>query len=375
MLELQRPGSAPMDTQRWFDGLLRLLSGTSAKQRETVAKMVAAVILAGTLTVTALARSAAIAFRQRPRTLHKSFDRMLSSESFDPMSVYRAVLLDVIGQRRRVPIAIDWLSLRNDTIRVLLAAVIDEDGRGWPVLALAIPTRQRKKRQREIELKMLEAIRRIVPSERAVIVLADRGFDGAGFRHDVRQQKFDYVIRVRGNLQAHYQGRKYTTRQLACGRRDGTIRRDGVQLTAKKDPIGAFVSCWDEKSKGPWLLISDLADNTDEIIRLYAMRFRIEESIRDIKNIRLGLGLEETRIVNVRRWSVLLAVTIVSYLVIRHCGTIARARGLARDFSTSGRRPNAHSTFSLGIFHANASPDILREALENLGVQEFARAA
>jgi hypothetical protein len=37
--------------------------------------------------------------------------------------VYRAVLLDVIGQRRRVPIAIDWLSLRNDTIRVLLAAV------------------------------------------------------------------------------------------------------------------------------------------------------------------------------------------------------------------------------------------------------------
>ncbi len=73
-----------MDTQRWFDGLLRLLSGTAAKQRETVAKMVAAVILAGTL-----ARSAAIAFRQRPRTLHKAIDRMLSSESCDPMSVSR----------------------------------------------------------------------------------------------------------------------------------------------------------------------------------------------------------------------------------------------------------------------------------------------
>jgi hypothetical protein len=40
--------------------------------------------------------------------------------------VCRAVLLDVIGQRRRVPIAIDCLNLRNETIHVLLAAVIDE---------------------------------------------------------------------------------------------------------------------------------------------------------------------------------------------------------------------------------------------------------
>jgi hypothetical protein len=39
-----------------------------------------------------------------------------------------------------------------------------------------------------------------------------------------------------------------------------------------------------------------------------------------------------------------------SYLVIRRCGTIARARGLAMDCATSGRRPNAHCTFSLGIF-------------------------
>jgi hypothetical protein len=32
------------------------------------------------------------------------------------------VPLDVIAERDRVPIAIDWLSLRNDTVRVLLAA-------------------------------------------------------------------------------------------------------------------------------------------------------------------------------------------------------------------------------------------------------------
>ncbi|MBL8679917.1 MAG: transposase [Myxococcales bacterium] len=114
--------------------------------------------------------------------------------------------------------------------------------------------------------------------------MADRGFDGASFRADVRAAKLHYVIRVRGNLQAFRDGKKCTTHKLACSPGNGTIRRDGVALTAKKDAVCGFASCWDEKTKGTWLLITDLPDCGDEIVALYKLHFQIEESIRDIKN-------------------------------------------------------------------------------------------
>jgi hypothetical protein len=72
---------------------------------------------------------------------------------------------------------------------------------------------------------------------------------------------------------------------------------------------------------------------------------------------------------------VLLAVTILGYTVIRRCGTIARDRGLAKKFSTSGRRSRSHSTFSLGRFHANASPAILAQATGFSLPAEIMRAA
>jgi hypothetical protein len=364
-----------MERPLWFEGILALLGSVRACQRNTLAKMVAAVWLAGSIAITSMARTASIAFRQTPRTLHKAFDRALSSKSIDPLSLYGELFRRVVGSQRRVVIAVDWFSVRKDTMRVLLASMTDSDGRAWPVLAWSIPTSQRKRRQREVERKMIAAIAALKPAHCAVILLADRGFDGASFRADVRAAGLHYVLRVRGNLQAFCDGKKYTTRKLACSRGEGTIRRDGVLLTAKKDAVGAFVSCWDKKSKDPWLLITDLPDCGEEIVALYKLRFRIEESIRDLKNLRLGLGLEEVRIAHPRRWSVLLAVTLLSYWVLRRCGRIARERGLAKWFSTSGRRPNAHSTFRLGMFHANASLDILYEALDVKPPADWLRAA
>jgi Transposase DDE domain len=351
-----------VNTTQLIEALMALVAGVAPRQRITVAKMVASVWLATTLSITAMARAAAMRFGDQPRTLHKSFDRLLSSESLDPMALYQAHCLAVIGERKRVEIAIDWLSLRNDSVRVLLAAVCDEDGRAWPVLALSIPTKQRKRRQREIEGRMLNTLRRFIPAQVTVIVLADRGFDGVDFRAELGAVNFRYVIRVRGNLIAVSDGKKSTTRKLAGQVGHGPIRRENVLLTAKRVWAGAFVSCWDEKSKTPWLLVTDLPDSATVVAELYARRFRIEECIRDIKNARLGLGLEEFRTRSIARWTVLLAVTILGYTVIRRCGTIARDRGLAKKFSTSGRRSRSHSTFSLGRFHANASPAILAQA-------------
>ena len=49
--------------------------------------------------------------------------------------------------------------------------------------------------------------------------------------------------------------------------------------------------------KEPWCLASSRADLTGtEIKRAYGRRFTVEETFRDLKNPRLGLGLKQTLI-------------------------------------------------------------------------------
>jgi hypothetical protein len=93
--------------------------------------MVVAVWLAESMTITSIARAAAIRFQQQPRTLYEAFDRALGSVAIDPMKIDRSHARRVLQGRRVVRVAIDWLSLRNDSMRVLLAAVCDDQGRKW----------------------------------------------------------------------------------------------------------------------------------------------------------------------------------------------------------------------------------------------------
>ncbi len=95
--------------------------------------------------------------------------------------------------------------------------------------------------------------------------------------------------------------------------------------------------------------MTDGLGDAKAIVNHDGRRFEIEECIRDVKDARQGLSLEEARTKQVSRWEVLLAATVEAYTIMRRCGEIARDRGLARRFSTSGR-PRSHATFLIAVF-------------------------
>jgi hypothetical protein len=118
---------------------------------------------------------------------------------------------------------------------VLLVAVCDDQGRATPLLALSVATKHYKRRQRAIEAKMLPAIRGVVPVDMTVISLADRAFDGAAFRADAIAAKLHCFIRVRGNLTAWWNGKKYTARKLACARSDRVRRGSAHSHSVRRE--------------------------------------------------------------------------------------------------------------------------------------------
>ena len=80
-------------------------------------------------------------------------------------------------------------------------------------------------------------------------------------------------------------------------------------------------------AREPWLLVSSPALqhlSPDAIINLYAQRMKIEQSFRDTKNTRVGLGLENARSRSGARFEMLLLIAHLASFVQRLIGECAR---------------------------------------------------
>jgi hypothetical protein len=73
-----------------------------------------------------------------------------------------------------------------------------------------------------------------------------------------------------------------------------------ARVTAQRTRVPVVVCVREPARKAAWCLVSSRSDGTGTQIKpAYGRRFTVEETFRDLKNPRFGLGLKQT----VRRWS------------------------------------------------------------------------
>lgn len=85
--------------------------------------------------------------------------------------------------------------------------------------------------------------------------------------------------------------------------------------------------------------ISDLS--ADEIVEFYSRRFTIEESFRDDKDDRFGLGLKEATIGDPKRRDRLLLLLAIARVLLTNLGAAGEQIGLQRTFRSFPRTPFA----------------------------------
>ena len=114
-------------------------------------------------------------------------------------------------------------------------------------------------------------------------------------------------------------------------------------------------------AREPWLLVSSPALqylSPDAIINLYAQRMRIEQSFRDTKNARVGLGLENARSRSGARFEMLLLIAHLASFVQRLIGERARAQQLELQFMATRRKDRKEiSVLTLGRRILDMAPD------------------
>jgi hypothetical protein len=161
---------------------------------------------------------------------------------------------------------------------------------------------------------------------------------------------WDYVIRFRGCILVEHQGTSKPAREWlpASGR---ATKLQGAAVTAKRTTIGAVVVVHDKKMKEPWCLATSLGTNTaGQVVRLYGRRFTIEETFRDQKDLRFGMGLSATHIRKEARRDRLLMLLAIAQALLTLLGAASERSGLDAYLKANTVKRRTHSLYRQGVY-------------------------
>ncbi|NSW84124.1 MAG: transposase [Syntrophothermus sp.] len=211
----------------------------------------------------------------------------------------------IIGPRKLALVALDWTDLRDGKHQALVAGIITK-GRALPVFWRVVPKAKLTLNQNRIEENFVSALRKILPRDCKVVILADRGFARVTFFQHLERLKFKFVVRTQTKVWVESESFKGTLGTLKIPR--GTKRDLGITRyhKAAKWPV-RIVVCFDVKQKEPWLLATNVKDEPlSKIVAWYGCRMEVDEFFKDLKNERNGFKLRGLELSSPGRYNRLL---------------------------------------------------------------------
>jgi hypothetical protein len=144
----------------------------------------------------------------------------------------------------------------------------------------------------------------------------------------------------------------------------------GARVTAEGQPVPIVVCVQQQEMKAPWLLASSRSDLTGTAIKhLYSKRFTVEETFRDVKNPRLGLGLKQTVMERNDRRDALFLLAVLAHTLLTLLGKAGEELGMDRWLGAT--RPRQYSRFRQGQMLFDLIPTMeprrLRTLLQRFG--------
>ena len=320
----------------------------------------------------------------------KSVDRLLGNPALHRVrgEVYRSVAQHWLQDVSPLLVVIDWSDVTRDQCWQGLRASAVVDGRS--ITLYEEVHGQKKLNNSTVHRHFLQRLAQILPPGCQPIIMTDAGFHANWFKM-VNEHGWEFVGRIRGcnRVQLRPEGPWIPARDLYRQART-QVRDLGLGAYARSNPVAVRavlskrpkknrhdLNLYGAKRKGrssvknarsarePWLLVCSLGLrhlSAESMVGLYAQRMRIEQSFRDTKNLRLGLGLEAARSRSGPRFEMLLLIAHLASFVQRLIGESAKQQQLELQFMAT-RRENRReiSVLTLGRRILNAAPHYLHQ--------------
>ena len=317
-----------------------------SKRVLSMANATTGVIHAAALGVNAIGRAYALSQGKTAKHGIKQVDRLLSNKAVDPASLFSSWVPYVLGERTEARIALDWTPL---VWKTFADAELTEGGRT------------------DAEDTLLLRIQEVMPHGVRVILLADRGFGDVGLYEMLDRWGWDYVVRFRQDIHVtSAAGETKPAREWLSPKGHSKAMR-GALVTAKQYEVGAVVTVHAPGMKDSWCLATSLSDKTArDVVDLYARRFTIEETFRDQKDPRFGLGMRHTRVASAERRDRLLLLAALAQALLTLLGAAGERCGLDRGLKPNTSKKRSLSLFNQGCYWFEALPNMREDRVELL---------
>lgn len=363
----------------------RFLAPMHQARRELLATVACAALAGSSLSLTRLARG--VRTRATLKCTIRRVERLIGNARVNREAelLGRALIGRICAVSRTLVLAVDWSEASSDGrfVELRIAATWPGAGRAVSIYQQVHPLS--KLGNARVERDVTRCVAQWIPAGIRVVALTDAGFR-RGWMAMINGWGWSWIGRVRRGILISTDGRSWQSPTRWFTRsRPKPVRTTGCWMAKEQSVACALVSVrrrrqpWQSPTLAsrdyggrvrkrhafmePWLLAHspDLATlRADEIVALYARRFQIEETFRDGKSARFGLGMEIGRCRRMNRiQGLMLIATLVLYL-LWHLGQLAEAEGLHRPFKLTTRSDRELSLVTLGRMLCQ-TPDLLSQ--------------
>lgn len=342
-----------------------------AKRVLSLGNGVVGVMYAASLSVHAIGVGLAIAQELTAKHAVKQVDRLMSNTKLDVGEALCTWVPFIIGERQEVVIALDWTEFDADDQATLAAYLITNHGRATPLAWKTVKKSELKDARNDHEDALLLRLRKVIPRKVRVTILADRGFGDQELYRFLTEIGWDYAIRFRGCIEVCDKSdeAKPAIDWLPPSGRATMLKE--VEVTQDRTPVPAVVLVHAARMKDAWCIATSRSDlGAPSIVKLYSRRFTIEESFRDQKDPRFGLGLSATHTKTCERRDRLLFMAAIAESLLTLLGAAGEAAGLDRLLKVNTSKRRQHSLFRQGLMWYALLPG-LKEERARLLMQHF----
>lgn len=300
------------------------VKGMRLSRLKTLAAIVSAAMCMTGVGVLALGR--AMAGEVAAKHCIKRVWRFLRNSAVECESISHALFSCLAPKAGSIVVLVDWTEI--EPYQQLVCA-LPRDGRALPFWSKTILRLCEEGEMVAAEEEALEALGRICPGNRTLVLIADRGFGNTRWLNSIAKRGWSYVQRLAGNRGIEIRGEICQLRHLPIPDRSHCLDWGPGRLTGAESVRARLVTARNEAAKETWILVTDLRSIPPEIVRLYQRRMWIEEAFRDLKNRNWGLGMDKVRLSSPERHDRLFTVLALAYALL--CAFGAAAESLEVD--------------------------------------------
>lgn len=369
----RRPAAARFAPERVHEFVSELLGeDVHAARVFSFATGVVGVLHAAALGVHAIGRGLADAMGLDPKHAIKQIDRLLSNSSVTVWEWFAHWVPFLVAARKELVVALDWTEFDRDDQATIAMYLITSHGRATPLVWKTVRKSELKNKRNEHEYDAIRRLHEILPTDVTVTLLADRGFGDQKMFAYLGVLGWSYAIRFRQLIQVTHGERSLPASKWVPLTGHAKMLRD-VGITEAKTSIPAVVLKHQKGMKEAWCIATDRVDlGAAGVVKLYARRFTIEETFRDIKDNHFGMGLSATRIGDPARRDRVLLLGAVAQALLTLLGAAGEACGLDRTLKANTVKTRTMSLFNQGTCWYRALPNMREERLVPL-MTEFGK--